>query len=64
MTKMATMFIYGKNFKCHLLWNQKAIGFGTWHVTLGSWALPGWLIDWSISVLDISKLNKTAQIDV
>ena len=41
MTEMATMPIYGKNLKYLLLWNQKAIGFGTWYVALGMWALPG-----------------------
>ena len=42
MTNMATMPIYGKNSLNHfLLWNQKAIGFGTWYVALGMWALPG-----------------------
>ena len=35
MTKMATMPIYGKDFKYLLLWNQRAIGFGTWYVALG-----------------------------
>ena len=35
MTKMVTMPMYGKKFKYHLLWNQKAIGFGTWFVALG-----------------------------
>ena len=38
MTDMATMPIYGKTL---LLWNQKAIGFGTGYVGLGMWALPG-----------------------
>ena len=33
MTKMATMPIYGKN-SLNILWNQKAIGFGTWYVAL------------------------------
>ena len=42
MTNMATMPIFGKKpFKSLLLWNQKAIGFGTWYVGLGMWALPG-----------------------
>ena len=41
MTNMATMPIYGKNFKSPLLWNQKAIGFWTWYVPLKMWALPG-----------------------
>ena len=34
MTNMAIMPIY-------LLWNQKAIGFGTWYVGSGMWILPG-----------------------
>ena len=42
MTNMATMPIHGKKlFKSLLLWNQKTIGFGTWYVGLGIWALPG-----------------------
>ena len=42
MTKMASTPIYGKKlFKYLLLWNQKAVGFGTWYVALGMWALPG-----------------------
>ena len=41
MTNMATMPIYGKNSLNLLFWNQKAIGFGTWYVGLGMWALPG-----------------------
>ena len=42
MTKMATVPIYGKKLlKYLLIWNQKAIGFGTWYVALGMWALPG-----------------------
>ena len=47
MANMATMPIYGKNFKSLPLWNQKAIGFGTWFVALGMWALPG-LHKWRI----------------
>ena len=35
MTKMATAPIYWKIFKYLLLWNHKAIGFGTWYVALG-----------------------------
>ena len=41
MTKMATTPIYGKKLFKYLLCNQKAIGFGTWYVALGMWALPG-----------------------
>ena len=42
MTKMATMPIYAKKLlKYLLIWNQKAIGFGTWYVAFGMWALPG-----------------------
>ena len=40
MTKMATTPIYGKPFKCLLLWNQKANGLGTWYLAFGMWALP------------------------
>ena len=46
MTNMATMPIYGKKLiKSLLLWNQKAIGFGTWNVGSGMWALPGYTDD-------------------
>ena len=41
MTNMATMPINGKNSLNLFLWNQKAIGFGTWYVGSGMWALPG-----------------------
>ena len=42
MTKMANTPIYGEiSWKSLLLWNQKAIGFGTWYVAFGMWALPG-----------------------
>ena len=53
MTKMATMPIYGKLFKYLLLWNQKAIGFGTWYVALGMWALPGLHKWWILVDLDL-----------
>ena len=39
MTKMATMPIYGKNFKNLLLQNQKSYELETWHVALGTQAL-------------------------
>ena len=54
MTNMATMPIYGKKlFKSLLLWNQKAIGFGTWYVGSGMWALPGWHKWWIEVDLDL-----------
>ena len=54
MTNMATMPINGKKlFKSLLLWNQKAIGFGTWYVGLGMWALN------QVSTNDESRLTLT-----
>ena len=41
MVNIATMPIYGKNSLNTLLWNKKAIDFGTWYVALGMWAQPG-----------------------
>ena len=41
MTNMAALPIYGKKLFKSLLWNQKAIGFGTWYVALVLRALPG-----------------------
>ena len=40
MTKMATMPIYGKNFKKNLLRNQKADDLETWYAASGAQVLP------------------------
>ena len=40
LTNMATRPIYGKN-SLNLFFSGKAIGFGTWYVESGMWALPG-----------------------
>ena len=40
MTKMATMPIYGKNLKNHLLWNQKADDLESWYVASAAAVLP------------------------
>ena len=42
VTNMATMPIYGKNsLNLFLSGTKKAIGFGTWYVGSGMWALQG-----------------------
>ena len=45
MTKMATMPIYGKKSKSHLLWNQKVNDLESWYAALETQALPS-LFKW------------------
>ena len=49
MTKMANMFIYGKNFKNLILWNQKADDLETWYAALVT-RVPPSIFKWWPSV--------------
>ena len=53
MTKMATMPIYGKNLKNHLLWNQKADDLESWYAALGTQVLPCLFKWWPWNDLDL-----------
>ena len=45
MTNMASIPIYGKNFKKLLLWNQKDDGLESWYAALGTQVLPHFVLN-------------------
>ena len=54
MTKMAAIFIYGKNLKKnHLLWNQKADDLESWYAAFHTQILPNLFKWWPCDDLEL-----------